>query len=152
MSSHPWCAHVPWVTGELIWVWLLCSPERLALAHTHRNMRLTSARPDSACKWRRAAMVYSATFPPSTLQICVTCIARATCWRERGREASWARLSSRSKTASDAAADLQSISPPMPMTGEGLSFCTARLCFLLPLRYKNTIQPLWGSRESPGIK
>lgn len=36
------CVHttqVHWVTGELIWVWLLCSPEHLALAHTHRNTK-----------------------------------------------------------------------------------------------------------------
>lgn len=144
--------HVPWATGELTWVWLLCSPERLALAHTHRNMRLKSARPDSACKWRHAAMVYSATLHLPRFKSASHASRAPHAGWERGHEASWARLSSRSKTASDAAADLQSISPPMPTTGNGLSFCTVRLCFLLPLRYTNTIQPLRGSRESPGIK
>lgn len=79
--------HVHWVTGKLIWVWLLCSPEHLALAHTHRNTKEHEAKicsPRLRMQMKTCSYGIQHNTPPSTLQICVTCIACATCWMRAG--------------------------------------------------------------------
>lgn len=99
----------PWATGELIWVWLLCSPERLTSTHRHTGthscrkctiMRPTAARLSMQMKICDYGIQCKSLSPPPPFplwQICIICITCSTCWLGEESEASRARLSSRSK-------------------------------------------------------
>lgn len=153
----------PWATGELIWVWLLCSPECLASTHTHtrarRNMHDHEA---NSCLPRLCMQMKMCDYgiqckppsppPPFPLwQICIICITCSTCWLGEESEASWGCLSSRSKQPMMLHIS-RAFHHQCPRLETSFSFCTACLCILLPWRCKRIQFNLSRGTEQPWNK
>jgi len=134
-------------------------PLNALIQHTHtcRNMHdheANSCLPRPGMQIKMCDYGIQCKHPPPSLhlpshfwQIFTTCITCSTCLLKVESEASWARLSSRSKQAVMLCLS-RAFRHQCPGLETSFSFCTACLCILLPWRYTNTIQPFQGNRVS----
>lgn len=171
--NHPLCVHTvslhhqthvpPWSVSHW-WVNLgvialfprtPCNTDK----HTHRNMHDHEA---NSCLPRLCMQMKMCDYgiqckppsppPPFPLwQICITCITCSTCWLGKESEASWARLSSRSKQPMMLHIS-RAFRHQCPGLKTSFSFCTACLCILLLWRCKRIQFNLSKGTEQPWNK